>query len=546
MIFFIFLQGAAVAVEKAGPVDFTLEPILSSEWVCYLQDGDLYIRNINAGAVKVRGGKEANAAILGPSLVVKGSSAFVAWVERGTGGNKTLFRASRDNGKTLGEVLELSIRTRTPQVLLLMDTKGRIYAVDSVAGKDPEISLHLSEDKGKTFKRIPVRTEGMEFLSNPAPVVTDDALYLFHYGGRDGRKFIGAKSFEIPSMKPKGDDVLKEADGASFVEAFAIRDTPAVIYKTSREGKFVLEGFRKKDTGWDAFEIKEAEGLDVARMDYHVWEDGRMLLLFSGEEKGKYKQRVFAGASNDLGEHWEVTRIDTREFDNTRSWLPRMAVDGDRVVVVWEDSRDIRPVIRMRISQDRGRTWKAKDFPVSADRCYAFRPRISFAKGAFIIAWEQFRDDERKAADLVMKKVKWDEAMKMAFKKEKNISLKKKEELLRKRAEAYWKGMMKKDMKTTYAIHDPFYRARIPFESYAGQRGPMVYHGYAIEGVRIEGNEAFVKIKVIYEVPKITLLGRETSIPRKEVSAEDTYLFIGGTWYRKFVDALSGGSAIDY
>ena len=74
----------------------------------------------------------------------------------------------------------------------------------------------------------------------------------------------------------------------------------------------------------------------------------------------------------------------------------------------------------------------------------------------------------------------------------------------------------------------------------------MVYHGYFLEDLKIEGNVATVKIKVKYDVPKITILGKETSIPPKEITAEDTYLFIDGTWFRKFVDALSGGSAIDY
>jgi len=145
-----------------------------------------------------------------------------------------------------------------------------------------------------------------------------------------------------------------------------------------------------------------------------------------------------------------------------------------------------------------------------------------------------------------MVKLKWDEVVKIASKKEKGISLKKKEALLRERVRAYWEGMIKKDLKTTYNTHDPFYRARIPFDYYASHRGPMVYHNYNIESLKIEGNVASVRIKVKYDVPKIIILGKEASIPPKEITIEETYLFIDGTWYRKFVDALSGGSAINY
>jgi hypothetical protein len=106
--------------------------------------------------------------------------------------------------------------------------------------------------------------------------------------------------------------------------------------------------------------------------------------------------------------------------------------------------------------------------------------------------------------------------------------------------------MLRRKLKVTYEIHDPFYRAKIPFSSYASHRGRIVYHSYAIEDLKVEGNVAKVKLKVKYEVPKITILGKETSIPAKEDTAEDTYLFIDGKWFKKFVDAMSGGSAIDY
>ena len=55
----------------------------------------------------------------------------------------------------------------------------------------------------------------------------------------------------------------------------------------------------------------------------------------------------------------------------------------------------------------------------------------------------------------------------------------------------------------------------------------MVYHNYNIESLKIEGNVASVRIKVKYDVPKIIILGKEASIPPKEITIEDTYLFIG-------------------
>ena len=552
LLFFFLLsspfveQSWCIDQVKAGPVDITLEPILSSQWVSYIQEEDLFIRSTEGASLKIRSKKDTIGAIMSPSLKVMGNSIFLAWIEKGQGGNKVLFVSSQDNGKSLGKSVELATNAKSSQVRILTDSEGRLYVIEASAEKEPGVVINLSLDKGEAFKRIPLELKELEFLYNLASVTTNDMLYLFLSGVKEGKNQVGVKPFEVNSLKPHDYTMIKETEQVSFLDAFVIKNRPAVIYKTAREGKFVLEGAVKGDKGWELFSIKDAEGLDVARIDYHAWEDGRVLVVFSGEEREKFKQRIYAAVSEDLGRNWDLRRLDKKEFDNTRAWLPRMAVDGDKVVVVWEDSRDIRSGVRMKLSSDRGKTWREQDIPLSDAKKYAFRPKIGFSNGSFYAAWDQYRDDEKKVADLAMVKLKWDEMLKMESRKPKVISPKKKEALLRERVNAYWKGMLKKNMKVTYEIHDPFYRARIPFDYYASHRGPMVYHRYSLEEVRIEGNVATVKIKVNYDVPKIMILGKETSIPPKEVLTEDTYLFIDNKWFRKFVDAMSGGSAIDY
>lgn len=545
--FFLLCAGRSWGIEtKAGPVDITIEPVLSSEWVCYIQDGDLYIRNIDNAPVKIRSGKDAEASIMSPDIKAMGDSIFVSWTERGSGGNKVMLTSSNGKRTIFGKPVELIAETKATRVKILATGEGKVYILEFLSGREAEIFINMSSDNGSTFKRIQLGKDNLDALYNPSPIVIDDILYIFFMGVKGDKKYFVINDYEIPSMKLKDSILFRGTEGISFIEAFMIKQNPVAIYKTMNDGKFVLEGGIKKKTGWESFSIDETKGLDVARMDFHVWEDGRILIVFSGEDREKFKQRIYAAVSEDEGKNWNVSRIDKKEFDNTRSWLPRMAVDGDKVMVVWEDSRDIRSRIRMKMSSDRGKTWMERDTPVSDSKYYAFRPRISFANGAFYVAWHQFIDDEKKVADLVLVKLRWDDLVKMTSKKERGISLRKKEALLRERVKAYWKGMIKKGLKTTYEIHDPFYKARIPFDYFSAHRGPMVYHSYNIEDLKIEGNEATVRIKVKYEVPKIIILGKETSMPPKEITAVDTYLFIDGTWYRKFVDAMSGGSAIDY
>lgn len=548
LVFLFSFAGQAAGDDrfKTGPVDFTLEPILSAEWVCYIQGDGLFVKRMGNTPLEIRRRQDATGAIMSPSLSVLGDSLFIAWIEKGSGGNRVLFLASHDNGKRLGKAVELAARTKATQVRLLADKRERLLLIEAASDKEPEIILHLSLDRGESFKRIPLNIDGLDFLYNPTSVVIDDMLYLFFSSTRGREKQIGVKPFDISSEKPMDYIVIRETEEVSFIEAFNVKNAPAVIYKTSRGGKMVFEGAVRSSTGWETFSIKIAEGLDVARMDYHAWGDGRILIVFSGEERGKFKQRIYAAVSEDNGKIWDMRRIDSKESDNTRAWLPRLAVKDRLVAVVWEDSRDIRSAIRLNLSKDRGKTWLNKDILISDPKKISFRPKISLSKGDFYVSWHQFKNDAMASAEIILKKIDSENLINTFLKKDAGLSLKKKETLLRQRVNTYWKAMMKKDLKTTYMIHDPFFRAKIPYEYYASRRGPMIYHSYSITGIRIEDNIAFVKIKVKYEVPKLIIQGKETSIPPKEIEAEDIYLFIDGKWFRQFIDVLSGGSAIDY
>ena len=105
--------------------------------------------------------------------------------------------------------------------------------------------------------------------------------------------------------------------------------------------------------------------------------------------------------------------------------------------------------------------------------------------------------------------------------------------------------MLNGDHQTTYALHDPFFRACMNFESYVSRRESMRYLEYEIREMKIRGNTAYVKVRIRYEVPRIRILGRDRSIPAAETIIEDTYLYLDDTWFRKYIDPMSGGSAVN-
>ena len=544
--FLIGFADVSRGLEITEDIDYTLEPVLSSEWVCYIKNGNLYLRTTGELPIRINGPGDDAGEVFSPDLEVKGNSIFISWFEKRLGVNKLFFAVSPGRSKPVFKTVELSGSTQAATAKIIPLNSGRVCVLEIYPGKPPELNLYVCPGNDLEFKRTSLEPPDMEYIYSPSLNMTNDALYMFFYGIKGENKIFGAAAYDMQTMKLRRPLFLKDTKGISFIQSCNIKQSPFAIYKTVCEGRFVLEGIYPGAKGWENFSIRDAEGLDVARMDCRAWDDGKILTVFSGEDKEKFKQRIYTAAGENESWNMPVSRIDNKEFDNTRSWLPRMASEGDRVIVVWEDSRNIRSGIMMKLSTDRGKTWLKNDVLISDAKHYAFRPRISFAEGAFHVAWHQFRDDEKKKADLALMKISWDDAVKMESLKTESMDIIRKEALLRERVGSYWKGMIEKDLKTTYALHDPFYRARIPFDYYSILRGPMVYHSYSIESYRIEGNIASVNVKVKYEVPKLTILGKDNAIPTKEVMTEDTYLFIDGNWSRKFVDALSGGSAVDY
>ena len=140
----------------------------------------------------------------------------------------------------------------------------------------------------------------------------------------------------------------------------------------------------------------------------------------------------------------------------------------------------------------------------------------------------------------------WDEAFARAMGAEKPDNPEEKERLLKEAVADYWNAMLKGDLERAYQLHDPFFRARIPFDAFATQRGKFIYHSHQIQSLLIDGNVARVQSTTSFEIPKLLVMGREQAVPRRDFAIDDTWLYVDGGWYRQYVDAVSGGSAIPY
>jgi hypothetical protein len=546
LLFFLYATlGWGAKPSPTPSVDVAYDPILVPGWVAYVQEGGLFMRPTAGKPLTVRAPGQAGT-VLSPSLTAAGDTVFATWIEKGPGGNQLFLASVRNaNGADL-QTKELASGIKSTLVRTLASEHGELYLFEAVLGQDPALHLTVSRDGAQTFQRTPLDTVGLDVIDHVSPLLLGEQLHVVFLGNKGEQRFIGALAYTLGDMKAATPVQIKETEGMFFLKAFAASGRPGAIYKIMDDGKFALHVAVGDQGRWRSVPIKAAEGLDVAGTDEYAWPDGRVLIVFSGEQKGLFKQQIYAALSEHGGADWKVERIDGKQHGNTRSWLPRLAVSGERVGVVWEDSRQIRAGTRIKLSLDRGETWLESAVLISDPKHYVLRPRISPGNEEVYVAWHQYRTDERKAADIVAEQLAWEDLIERAKQPEATIGIEQKKASLLASLKRYWDGMVAGDLRISYDLHDPFYRARMSYEAYALQRGRIVYHRYKIENTKIAGSEASVKLTVNYEIPRLQILGREQSVPPRDFPIEDTWLFIDGGWYRKYVDAMSGGSAIKY
>jgi hypothetical protein len=118
--------------------------------------------------------------------------------------------------------------------------------------------------------------------------------------------------------------------------------------------------------------------------------------------------------------------------------------------------------------------------------------------------------------------------------------------LLRNRVNEFWSAFVKGDFEKVYTLYDPFYRVRTDKYIFFGQMGKVKYYEFEITDIKLEGNVADVKLKVVYEVPALKVKVQEFNVPKSTGEFEERWLYIYDNWYKEYyVHSLETGVA-DY
>jgi hypothetical protein len=92
----------------------------------------------------------------GAPIAISGDNVYIAWWINKTGNDEVMFRASRDNGATFGDKINLSNSTNADSGGANIESSGdRVFVTwwESNATSDQPV-LRISNDNGKTFGEI--------------------------------------------------------------------------------------------------------------------------------------------------------------------------------------------------------------------------------------------------------------------------------------------------------------------------------------------------------------------------------------------------------
>jgi hypothetical protein len=418
--------------------------------------------------------------------------------------------------------------------------------------------LRYSEDGGKTFSEVERVIPGIY----PMWIVDEKDVAIFSWVRSEEQNMIAMRRFDRAAKR--------------FGPIIKIAETPeqiSPIYRTFEsagrwfvtwlsqygDGRdFLLEGAYSEDRGqtWKRFAFETIKGLDLSHLAAAADGKGHIALAFSGsrrlrDDNPEARNDVYVVYSKDNGSTWSKPHsLRTDEEKITHAKFPAIAFGSEPgiLVVAWEDWRDIRPNVYVAHSTDYGASWQNATplgLPgrVNLGMEFDMEKALLRHNDKYHLVVKRFENDNLSQADLIHYSFTLDE-LKQPLRLPRGIQLEKarlNDDRLRQRIKFYWDAMRRSDYATTYALLDPFFQARVGRKAYWQKMGTIQYHGFRIEQTERIGKIARAKITIEASVPEFrTASGKEYSKPKQEYTFVETWLFIGGDWYREYYEENSG------
>ena len=509
----------------------------------------------------------------GLALAAVGDALIAAWRERRKQGQTLVTRRSGDGGLTWDAATAVDSESRPlTRIHISGDTTKNLYIVwlgerldehpepmpneDEETGADkPRNSYHIyasrSADGGRSWDSPVKLTAGYADAIWPTLLLKEGRAYSFAAGVKGGKRHMLVRWSDGAAWSAPAP--IKEVGNVLLIRPVALRDGVMVLWLAAYKGYFLLEGALSRDRGksWRSFSVDATRPLDIANLEAAVQGEHVNIVfsaraLRSGSDR---KQSIYLLHSANGGRDWDELRTLRNAPSHTQALYPRIAGDGDKLAVVWNDFRNFRGGLYLDSSSDGGKSWLAADIPLTPPGrrnffIYPFAQALEQHRGHYYLLAGRYADDSFSSAiDLVLLQFEPDKTF-AGSRLRRETAAPQKTAMLRSRAEAFWKALMAQDYETAYGLFDPFFRGRFRKVDYLASTGMVKYHNFEIKDVQVEGNMGRVTLRYKYEIPTVsTRLGPLTRPPTK-VKITETWLFIDGNWYKEYrsesTDAVFG------
>ncbi len=481
--------------------------------------------------------------------------------EGGRPGDKHLmFRASYDGGKTFSAPVRLDSGNGAfhPHPLL-SDGEGNLYLTwldERDGGKNYGVFLNISRDHGRHWLKHDIRMTGKDAHAlDPFMAVDHQNLWLgwTEFDPEKGTMILKIRTSQNGGRKWSEEKIIPTPEGQVISpRIMKVKEKLLLFYYMPKHG-ILLTTSSDGGSQWNKPVILPGTK-DKGSNGFHPATDGKanLCLVWPGPARlGKItKADIYASCTHDLGESWDpLKRLDTNTPNFTHSLLPDIAMDKDgRVIVVWQDSRDIRPHIYASYSLDGGRNWLEHDVRISPEgRRFSLYPDLlSLNKGEFAVVWEEQKTDSPEGGYLLAyERFGLSECLLIRTGKQRKICPQKtgvseqmndRKKRLLEREKQFWKHYINRDFDKAYEMFDPFVRQQLNVHAFIGNINRFNYlEARVSDDAEITENYGKISVTVTVEAPNLGVIkGKKVRLDRAEKTFDETWIWIDGDWFKVY------------
>jgi len=419
------------SVMLAGSVTLAQEPVAvvdgDKAWALFYGEGAVHNHLLIANLDQPGRTEDVYRLAAGPNrlgglgIAARDGNRYIAWKAK-FGTEKYLYFSRSEPGKGFSKLMTLNRRkSALLPVSLGAGSDGLIVAawIDERRGQLRDAYIAISRDGGKTFSKDVRASENYDQSAAPVLRVQGKSIHLFFVGAKSSSAWLVHRWSEDAGRTWHESHVVKASRGGAPSQITPLQTSwkapgagsPRLLIFWA-VGKRGLKAAYSDDGGatWRQAEFPE-DGKDEAVITIDaVGVDGRINLVDTivfVQDKSR-KPDSFVQMSDDGGRHWRKRqRISSEPYHLTMNLKPRISASSTgRLIICWQDYRNIRSNLYLRASTDYGKTWGQDTLLEEAGRFSSMSPRIvNRSPGIFDIIFKRLSNDLHENGELWKKRV---------------------------------------------------------------------------------------------------------------------------------------------